>query len=94
MSAEGMGRVSDRLLRLLALCTVLFLGVLAISPIKDFRREWRQYKRSYVKYAQTRPDTKKLLADYRPDIDQVWIPGMNVVDRCTTCHLGVTQPTL
>ena len=51
MSSEGMGRVSDRLLRLLALCTVLFLGVLAISPIKDFRREWRQYKRSYVKYA-------------------------------------------
>jgi mono/diheme cytochrome c family protein len=94
MSAEGMGRVSDRLLRLLALCTVLFLGVLAISPIKDFRREWRQYKRSYVKYAQTRPDTKKLLADYRPDIDQVWIPGMSVVDRCTTCHLGVTQSTL
>ena len=94
MSAEEMARVSDRLFRLLALCTVLFLGVLAISPIKDFRREWRQYKRSYVKYAQTRPDTKKLLADYRPDIDQVWIPGMNVVDRCTTCHLGITQSTL
>ncbi|HET9804571.1 MAG TPA: c-type cytochrome [Candidatus Acidoferrum sp.] len=94
MSAEEMGKVSDRLLRLLALCTILFLGVLAISPIKDFRREWKQYKRSYVKYAQTRPDTKKLLADYRPDIDQIWIPGMNVVDRCTTCHQGITQPSL
>jgi mono/diheme cytochrome c family protein len=94
MSAEEMGKVSDRLLRLLALCTILLLGVLAISPIKDFRREWKQYKRSYVKYAQTRPDTKKLLADYRPDIDQIWIPGMNVVDRCTTCHQGITQPSL
>ena len=94
MSAEEMGKVSDRLLRLLALCTILFLGVLAISPIKDFRREWKQYKRAYVKYAQTRPDTKKLLADYRPDIDQIWIPGMNVVDRCTTCHQGITQPSL
>jgi mono/diheme cytochrome c family protein len=94
MSAEVMGKVSDRLLRPLALCTIVFVGVLAISPIKDFRREWRQYKRCYVKYAQTRPDTKKLLADYRPDIDQTWIPGMNVVDRCTTCHLGVAEPTL
>jgi mono/diheme cytochrome c family protein len=94
MSAERVGEVSDRQLRLLALCTILLLGVLAISPIKDFRREWKQYKRAYVKYAQARPDTKKLLADYRPDIDQIWIPGMNVVDRCTTCHLGVTQPTL
>lgn len=94
MSAEEMGKVSDRLLRPLALCTIVFVGVLAISPIKDFRREWRQYKRSYVRYAQTRPDTKKLLADYRPDIDQIWIPGMNVVDRCTTCHLGVAEPSL
>src|SRR6516162_3986987 len=94
MSAEEMGKVSDRLLRPLALCTIVFVGVLAISPIKDFRREWRQYKRSYVRYAQTRPDTKRLLADYRPDIDQIWIPGMNVVDRCTTCHLGVAEPSL
>src|SRR5579859_3596976 len=94
MSAEEMGRVSDRMRRVLAVSTLIFLGVLAISPIKDFRREWKQYKRSYAKYAQTRPDTKKLLADYRPDIDQVWIPGMNVVDRCTTCHQGIMQPSL
>src|SRR5579859_4021461 len=94
MSAEEMGRVSDRMRRVLAVSTLIFLGVLAISPIKDFRREWKQYKRSYAKYAQTRPDTKKLLADYRPDIDQVWIPGMNVVDRCTACHQGIMQPSL
>src|SRR5215468_3685944 len=94
MSADEMGKVSDRMRRLLAVCTLVFLGVLAISPIKDFRREWKQYKRSYVKYSQTRPDTKKLLADYRPDIDQIWIPGMNVVDRYTTCHQAITQASL
>ena len=94
MSAEEMGKVSEKMRRTLALCTLLFLCVLAISPIKDFRREWKQYKRSYVKYAQSRPDTKKLLADYRPDIDQIWIPGMNVVDRCATCHQGITQADL
>ena len=94
MSAEEMGKVSEKMRRTLAFCTLLFLGVLAISPIKDFRREWKQYKRSYVKYAQSRPDTKKLLADYRPDIDQIWLPGMNVVDRCGTCHQGITQASL
>src|SRR5213078_3398925 len=72
----------------IAVASVVFLGVLAISPFKDFRREWKQYKRSYLRFAQTRADTKKLLADYRPDIDQIWLPGMNVVDRCTTCHQG------
>ncbi len=72
----------------------LLVLVLAISPVKDFRAEWKHYKRSFVKFAQGRPDTKKLLADYNPNIDQVWLPGMNVVDRCTTCHQGMTQPSL
>jgi hypothetical protein len=39
-----------------------FLAVLAISPFKDYRREWKQYKRSYLRFAQARPDTKKLVA--------------------------------
>ena len=57
-------------------------------------REWKRYKRAYVRFAQTRPDTKRLLADYRPEIDQIWIPEMGVVDRCTTCHQGIAQPSL
>jgi mono/diheme cytochrome c family protein len=94
MPAEEMGKVTDRARRALAVSTLLFVAVLAISPIKDFRREWKQYKRPYVRFAQSRPDTKRLLSDYRSDIDQIWIPGMHVVDRCTTCHQGITQPSL
>ena len=67
---------------------------LAISPVKDLLREWKHYKRAYVRFAQTRPDTKRLLADFHPDIDQIWIPEMGVVDRCTTCHQGIAQPSL
>ena len=94
MSAEEMGKLTDRTRLIFAVSSVVFLAVLAISPFKDFRREWKQYKRSYLRFAQTRPDTKKLLADYHPDIDQIWLPGMNVVDRCTTCHQGITQASL
>ncbi len=94
MSAEDMGKLTYRKRLVFAVSSVVFLAVLAISPFKDFRREWKQYKRSYLRFAQTRPDTKKLLADYRPDIDQIWLPGMNVVDRCTTCHQGITQASL
>ena len=94
MPAEEMGKITGRTRLIFAISSVVFLAVLAISPFKDFRREWKQYKRSYLRLAQTRPDTKKLLADYRPDIDQIWLPGMNVVDRCTTCHQGITQTTL
>jgi mono/diheme cytochrome c family protein len=94
MPAEEMGKVTDRLRFVFALSSLIFLAVLAISPFKDYRREWKQYKRSYLRFAQSRPDTKRLTADYSPNIDQIWLPGMNVVDRCTTCHLGITQASL
>ncbi len=94
MPAEDMGKLTNRMRLVFAITTLVFVGVLAISPVKDLRLEWRQYKRSFVRFAQGRPDTKRLLADYHPGIDQIWIPGMNVVDRCTTCHQGITQATL
>ncbi len=71
-----------------------FVAVLAVSPVKDYFREWKRYSKEYVRYAQTRPDTKRLLADFHPGIDQIWIPEMKVVDRCTTCHQGITQSSL
>lgn len=94
MPAEDMGKVTDRMRLAFAVSSVVLLVVLAISPFKDYRREWKQYKRSYLRFAQSRPDTKRLIADYSPNIDQIWIPGMNVVDRCTTCHQGIAQPSL
>ncbi len=94
MSAEDMGRVSRRLRIAFAVFSVLFLAALAISPVKDLTREWKRYKRDYARYAESRPDTKRLLMDFHSDIDQIWVPDLNVVDRCVTCHLGITQASL
>jgi hypothetical protein len=94
MPAEDMGKLAPGLRLTFAATTVICLLVLAISPLKDFRAEWKYYKRSFVRFAQGRPDTKKLLADYSPNIDQIWLPGMNITDRCTTCHQGITQTSL
>jgi mono/diheme cytochrome c family protein len=94
MPAEDMGKLSAKLRLAFALCTVVCVLVLAISPLKDFRAEWKHYKRGFVKFAQGRPDTKKLLADYSPNIDQVWLPDINVTDRCTTCHQGIMHASL
>jgi mono/diheme cytochrome c family protein len=94
MPAEQMGQISWRLRLTFTVTSVLFLIALAISPVRDFLREWKHYKRAYVRFAQTRPDTKRLLADYRPQIDQIWLPELGVVDRCTTCHQGITQASL
>ena len=89
-----MGKIPKRLRLSLAVSSVLFLGVLAVSPVKDLLQDWKQYRREYVRFAETRPDTKRLLADFHPGINQIWIPEMNVIDRCTTCHQGITQASL
>ena len=89
-----MGKVSQRVRIAFAISSVIFLAVLAVSPIKDTFREWRRYKRDYVRFAQTRVDSKRLLADYQPNIEQIWVPQLGVVDRCVTCHQGLTQASL
>ena len=94
MPAEEMGKVTKRLRLIFAVSSVVFLIVLAISPVRDYLRDWRRYERDYVRFAESRPDTKRLLADFHPEIDQIWIPQMQVVDRCTTCHQGITRPSL
>jgi mono/diheme cytochrome c family protein len=94
MLPEEMGKVSRRFRWAFAVSSVVFLAVLAVSPVRDYLRAWKRYERDYLRFAQSQPDTKRLLADFRFDIDQVWIPQMQVVDRCTTCHQGITQPSL
>jgi mono/diheme cytochrome c family protein len=94
MSSEEMGKVSKRIRAGFALSSVVFLAVLAASPVRDYFREWKRYERSYLRFAQTRPDTRNLLADFRFGINQIWVPQLNVVDRCTTCHQGISEPSL
>ena len=94
MAAEDMGKISKRLRVAFAVSSVVFLTVLAVSPVKDYLSEWRHYQKGFAKFAESRPDTKTLLADYHMGINQIWVPQMGVVDRCTTCHLGITQANL
>ena len=94
MLPEEMGKISKRFRWAFALLSVFFLAVLAVSPVREYLRAWKRYERDYVRFAQTRPDTKRLLADFRFEINQIWIPKMDVVDRCTTCHQGISQASL
>jgi mono/diheme cytochrome c family protein len=94
MTREEMGRVSRRLRVGFAIASVAFVAVLAVSPVKDYFEEWKRYEKDYVRFAQTRPDTKHLLSDFHSGIDQIWLPDMKVVDRCTTCHQGIAQASL
>jgi hypothetical protein len=51
MAVEQIGKISIRLRFWFALCSVVFLLVMAISPLRDQLREWKHYKRAYVRFA-------------------------------------------
>ena len=84
--------------RLFAITSILFLAVLAISPVKNALRPYRSFQRQFAKLGATRAKSQKAAQAYldRPvAIQQVWLPAFeNRVDRCTTCHLGVQDPEM
>jgi cytochrome c1 len=74
--------------------SLVLLVALAVSPAKDFFREWRLYQKGYLHLIANRGDAVTLRRHFIPGIQQIWIPKMGVVDRCPTCHLALTEKSL
>src|SRR6266567_4264628 len=78
-------------LSLLALALILAAAWQANTP------SWKGYQRNFLQLeAQEEPNaiTKAAVLATPPEVDQVMLTGLQRVDRCTTCHLGVEDPTL
>lgn len=84
--------------RLFALSSLAFLGVLAVSPVKNALRPYRSIQKNFQRAGMARAANLKIAQTYasRPiAIQQIWIPEFdNRVDRCTTCHLGVADENM
>lgn len=72
-----------RLLQVLAVLTVVFLGALAIAPLRPYLSEWRRVQDDYNREAAATGRSP-----IRVEVKQIWKPTLGVADRCTTCHLG------
>ncbi len=81
----------DNFRKYLALVSVTFLVVLAISPFKDYFREWRRVQHSYNRFLSDLPQRVK---PAEVGIKQLWIQKLDRVDRCETCHLGIKEQAL
>lgn len=78
-------------LSLAALLLMLFAIRQAATP------EWKNYQRAFLQLeAQGEPNAaaKAAVLETPLAIHQVMLPGLQRVDRCTTCHLGVDDPTM
>ena len=74
--------------------SIVLLISLAVAPAKGFFREWHSYQNGYLKLVRTRGDAVTLERHFEPGIQQIWIPEMGVVDRCTTCHVALKEASL
>ncbi len=71
-------------------------GLVVLGYYKDEYREWKDYQRRYIKEEIRRAATpqQKALAERIPvEVRQILLPDLGRVDRCTTCHLAVEDPS-
>lgn len=78
----SLARELHRLLRVLAGLTLVFVVLLAWAPAKAWFSEWRDIQLRHVALAAT---------PIEPGLRQIWRPEVDLVDRCTSCHLGMGQ---
>jgi mono/diheme cytochrome c family protein len=80
--------------RAFGVVSLVFLGSLAIAPAKNFFSEWRHYQHGYLRMIRNRSDANTLQRHFEGGIQQIWLPELGVVDRCTSCHVGLKEASL
>ncbi len=80
--------------RAFGVVSLVFLASLAIAPAKNFFSEWRHYQHGYLRMIRNRSDANTLQRHFEGGIQQIWLPELGVVDRCTSCHVGLKEASL
>jgi len=76
-----------------ALLGAAFLAIFSWVFLHEYLAEWRTTQEAFEALERRVKDPHALsLAPPLGEIRQVWLPDINRVDRCTTCHLGVDDP--
>jgi mono/diheme cytochrome c family protein len=80
--------------RAFGVMSVIFLVSLAIAPAKNHFSEWRHYQKGYLRLIRGRGDAVTLQRHFQGGIQQTWLPEIGMVDRCTSCHVAMKEPSL
>ena len=80
--------------RAFGVVSIIFLASLAIAPAMNFFSEWRHYQHGYLRMVRNRSDANTLQRHFKDGIQQIWLPELSVVDRCTSCHVGLKEASL
>ena len=89
--------MGKRLPQIFFVLSTLSLVLLIAAIWQATTPSWKTYQRQYFQLeAMGEPNavTKAAVLATQPEIHQILLPGLQRVDRCTTCHLGVDDPTM
>jgi mono/diheme cytochrome c family protein len=71
-------------------------GLVVVAFYKDQHREWKDWQHKFIQDEVARAATPEQRADAASqavDIRQIVIPDLDRVDRCTSCHTAVEDPS-
>lgn len=71
---------------------LMFLLVLA-TFYRQANPEWKRYQQDFKKLLKEKISPEASLA-FDFNVKQIWLPDINRVDRCVSCHLGYDNPLL
>lgn len=93
----GLGRgLSPGLQWAFALASLALAATVAWAVVDEYRAEWRVAQRRFRSIAATSTAAAPAGTDEveAAGIQQIWLPDIDRVDRCTSCHLGVSDPAM
>jgi len=71
--------------------------VLVLAAVIDYNAEWRRHQERYKERALAHEkvfSTRDLIAGMTINVQQYYLEGVNRIDRCVTCHLGLQNPKM
>ena len=74
--------------------SIVMVLCLAVVPVKHHFREWTRYQGHYASLIRQRGDAATLQRHFQPGLQQTWLPELDVVDRCATCHVAMKETSL
>ncbi|HEX9185550.1 MAG TPA: c-type cytochrome, partial [Vicinamibacteria bacterium] len=85
------GRVSRGQLTAFSLLSLALGATVVWAAAKEYRAEWRLLQARY-RAIETGGGASGADEEGSAGVQQIWLPDLDRVDRCTSCHLGVAVP--
>jgi cytochrome c2 len=80
-----------------ALANFVLVLLLMWTVDAEYAPEWKKYQREYYRLLADRtedPALKQRVLSTALEVQQVWNAKLDIIDRCQTCHMGVTNPKM